>query len=167
MASKVKGRLTFRIAAVLFIVSAVFELITVTSGAPLFGAMRGGLVAIVYHLIYVGLYLYLGIGLWQAKPWGYKLVFLTTFIYTLDKAQYLLYRESMLAGLMGQLGGSKELWEMVDKQMVLQAITIVTLLIVAGWWGFAIYTYYRRDFFLSQQENLNTQTVPEENNDGT
>ena len=90
MESKVRGKLTFRIAAVLFVISAVFELIAVTSGAPLFGAMRGGLVAIIYHLLYAGLFLGLGFGLWQAKPWGVKLVFLTTLLYTLDKAQYLL-----------------------------------------------------------------------------
>ena len=167
MTSKIKGRLTFRIAAVLFIISAIFELIAVTSGAPLFGAIRGGLVAIIYHLLYTALFFGLGIGLWQAKPWGLKLVFIATLLYTIDKAQYILYRESMLAGLMAQLGGSQELWQMVDKDMLLQGITILTLFFIAGWWGFAIYTYYRKDYFFSRQEELNDLTKAEENNDGT
>jgi hypothetical protein len=147
MASEVKGQLTFRIAAVLFFISTVFELLAVTSGVPLFGATRSGLAGIIYHLAYVVLYAGLGLGLWFAKPWGYALVFVGTAFYTLDKAQYIVYRKSILRELMRRLGGYREVLQMVDQQMILNALTVMAAVFAACWWGFAIYTYYRRDYF--------------------
>jgi len=147
MASEVKGRLTFRIAAVLFFISTLFELLAITSGVPLFGATRSGLAGIIYHLAYVALYAGLGFGLWFAKPWGYTLVFVGTAFYTLDKAQYIVYRKSILWELMRRLGGYREVLQMVDQQMILNALTVMAVVFAACWWGFAIYTYYRRDYF--------------------
>lgn len=147
MASKVQGQLTFRIAAVLFFISTLFELLAITSGVPLFGATRSGLAGIIYHLAYVFLYAGLGFGLWFAKPWGYALVFVGTAFYTLDKAQYIVYRESILRELMRRLGGYREVLQMVDQQMILNALTVMAAVLAACWWGFAIYAYFRRDYF--------------------
>ena len=152
MASEVKGQLTFRIAAVLFLISTFFELLAITSGVPLFGATRGGLAGIIYHLIYVVLYAGIGIGLWLAKPWGYALVFVGTAIYTLDKAQYIVYRKTVLWELMRRLGEFREVLQMVDQQLILNVLTVMAAVFAACWWGFAIYTYYRRDYFRVQEE---------------
>jgi hypothetical protein len=152
MASKVKGQLTFRIAAVLFFISALFELLAITNGVPLFGATRSGLAGIIYHLAYVVLYAGLGFGLWCAKPWGYALVFVGTAFYTLDKAQYIVYRESVLRELMRRLGAYQDVLQMVDQQLILNALTGIAAVFAACWWGFAIYTYYRRDYFHGQEE---------------
>lgn len=46
-----KGRFTIRTAGVLFVASTIFELISVTTVVPLFGAVRGGAVAVLYHLL--------------------------------------------------------------------------------------------------------------------
>ena len=64
--TKVKGRTTFRIASVLFLLSAVFELFGVSSAALLLGAFRSGVAAALYHLFYALMYFALGIGLWRA-----------------------------------------------------------------------------------------------------
>ena len=154
MAKRVRGEITFRIAAVLFIISACFELIGVTASAPLFGEMQGGTAAVVYHLIYAGLYMAIGIGIWKATPWGYKLIFITSGIYTLDKTQYLLNRDTMMTSVMRQLAGAREILRMVDKNMLMDAITITTVLFVLGWWGFALYTYLRRDYFRLKEKPL-------------
>lgn len=147
-----KGQLTFRIAAVLFFISALFELLAITSAVPLFGATRSGLAGIIYHLAYVALFAGLGIGLWFTKPWGYALVFIGTAFYTLDKAHYIVYRKSILRELMRRLGEYREFLQMVDQQMILNALTVMAVAFAACWWGFAIYTYYRRDYFRSQAE---------------
>ncbi len=96
----------------------------------------------------------LGIGIWKATPWGYKLIFITASIYTLDIAQYLLHRDTMLAGVMRQLAGAREILRMVDKDMLMNALTITTALFAAGWWGFALYAYLRRGYFRSKEKPL-------------
>jgi len=34
-----------------------------------------------------------------------------------------------------------------DRQMLLQILMLVAVLFAACWWGFAVYTYFRRDYF--------------------
>jgi hypothetical protein len=147
--SKVKGRTTFRIAAVFFLLSAVLELVGIFSAVPLLGAFRGGWVAAAYHLFFAALYLALGIGLWKALGWGYRLVFTTTLVYTVDKLQYVIYRQAILVEMMRKAGPYRQLLEAIDRQMFLQVVMLVAALFAAGWWGFAAYTYFRRDYFRS------------------
>ena len=104
MTTKVKGRTTFRIAAILFLLSAVFELVGISSTVLLLGTYRGGFAAAAVHLLYAALYLALGLGLWKARRWGYRLVFAATIIYTLDKMQYVFYRETILGEIRRQVG---------------------------------------------------------------
>jgi hypothetical protein len=147
MSSGPKGRITFRIAAVFFLLSALLEIFSITSEVPLFGALRGGVSAAIYHLIYFLLFMALGIGLWRAKPWGYRLVFAGTLLYTLDKVLYLLYRDSMKAWLRIQLSGYEEMLQFIDIGLILQMVILLMLLFVACWWGFTVYTYWRREYF--------------------
>ena len=102
MTAATKGKWTFRTAAVLFVISALTELVPPTAPVPLFGAMQGDPAALFYHVFYAGLYVGLGVGLWQAKPWGYTLVLFTTGVYTLDRLQLLLTRKAVLADLLRQ-----------------------------------------------------------------
>ena len=142
-----KGRSTIRTAGVLFFVSAIFEVLSVTADVPLFGAVRGGAVAVLYHLVYTGLFLALGVGLLAGRRWGYRLVFAGTLYYTLDRSLYLLDRSTMEAHLMQQLEPYREIFELVDKDSILQLTASATLLFVGCWWGFALYIYRRRDYF--------------------
>jgi hypothetical protein len=144
-----KGTFTFRTAAVLFVLSAVFELLSVTSEVPLFGAIRGGLSADVYHIIYVLLFLALGVGLWGGKKWGYALVFITTALYTLDKLQFVLSSRAVEAFITTQMGGyeSELQAQGINAGMILEALILMSLVVVLCWWGFAWYTYIRRDYF--------------------
>ena len=52
MAKKEKGRATIRIAAVLFLASAVFEILNFNSAVALFGAVRFGAAALLYHFVF-------------------------------------------------------------------------------------------------------------------
>jgi hypothetical protein len=144
-----KGRFTFRAAAVLFVVSAAFELFSITSEVPLFGVIIGGTGVGIYHLVYAALFLALGVGLWSATQWGYFLVFVTVSIYTIDKLQFILSRQAMESFISKQIGiyESELLSQGIDKAMISQAVVLMTVLVILCWWGFALYAYIRRDYF--------------------
>jgi hypothetical protein len=142
-----KGHFTFRTAGVLLIVSAAWELLSITSEVPLFGETRGGAGAGVYHVVYAALFLALGMGLWSAKKWGYMLVFVTTAVYTLDKLQFLLSRQAMESYAVQMQAALEPQMPGIDRVFVLQILMLVLVLFMLCWWGFALYTWWRRDYF--------------------
>ncbi len=161
-----KGQFTFRTAAVFFILSAIAEIIAILfldSRVTLFGAVRGGLVAVVYDLIYAALFVALGVGLWRANSWGYPLIFATTIYYTLDTIQAVLSSEAAELDLKQQLvqlfsehenifqqaGIGKEIFLNVFFDTYHNMMLVLPYLFLACWWGFVLYTYQRRDYFKS------------------
>jgi len=142
-----RGRFTFRTAAVFFALSVLIELAGLAMPAPLFGELRAGLAAQIYHLLYVLLFLVLAAGLWTAKRWGYYAVFIGGALYTLDKLQFLLSGEATQDFVLAQFRGQEPLLQAVGSDMVMLSLTLVTLAFVLGWWGFAAYTYLRRSYF--------------------
>ena len=101
--------------------------------------------------MYAALFVALGAGLWGARPWGYTLVFVVTALYTLDKLQLLLSDTAMNA-VVAQMYAEIEvsmpgIEKAIEAAPVLQAIKLLLVLFVAGWWGFALYTRWRRDYF--------------------
>ena len=147
MKPRIKGRFTFRSAGVLFVLSAVLELFSINSRVPLFGDIQGGIVAAAYHLVYAGLYVSLGFGLYTARPWAYPLVFAATGFYTLDRIVYILDRkalETYLAALLNKYGLSVGT---LDTGFILKVVSIAAALTVLCWWGFAGYAYLRRQYF--------------------
>lgn len=142
-----KGRFTFRTAAVLFALSALFEIIGMTQPVPLFGAFRGGTTALVYHLVYALLFLALAIGLWTAKPWGYQALFIGGVLYSLDKLQFLMIGNMAQEFVNMIFHGQEQLLQSVGRDMVMSSLTQVVIAFVLGWWGFAYYAYLRRTYF--------------------
>lgn len=147
-----KGAFTIKSAGVLFIISGAYTLITMTSEVPLFGAVRGGLVALAYNLGFAALFLGIGIGLIVGKPWGYGLVMSGTALYSVDRILLLLdepAREALLVGSsslksLGPLFGVDE----VDLAgMFNRVLALVCLISLGCWWGFAFYIYIRRGYF--------------------
>jgi hypothetical protein len=130
-------------------ISAAWELLSITSEIPLFGGVRGGIAAGIYHLVYAGLFLALGMGLWGARKWGYTLVFVTTAIYTLDKLQMLAGRQALEAFINGQFAGYESQLQSqgIDAALIMQAIVLMAAVVVVCWWGFALYTWWRREYF--------------------
>ncbi len=144
-----KGQFTFRTAAVLLMASAALELLSITSEVPLFGEVRGGVSAGIYHIVYAALYLVLGAGLWGARKWGYTLVFVTTAIYTLDKLQLVLDRQALETFVKTQIAGFESQLQAqgIDETLIMQAIVLMAVVVVLCWWGFALYTRWRRNYF--------------------
>lgn len=145
--SRRKGHFTFRTAAVLFALSALLELTGMDLPAPLFGEFRGGTVALVYHLIYVLLFLALAVGLWTAKPWGHHAIFIGGVLYTLDKLQFLMSENLTQESVNMIFRGQEQLLQAVGADMVLLSLTLVVFSFILGWWGFAYYAYLRRSYF--------------------
>jgi hypothetical protein len=138
--------LTFRLAAVLFFLTALSEIASPGAEVPLFGAFRTGPAAVGYHLVFFLLYAALAVGLWRGRRWGYALVFVGTGLVTADTLQMLAGLDVVVAWLDGVLqrygaGGA------IDRELMATAIQAASLSIVAGWWGFAAYTYLRRGYF--------------------
>lgn len=147
MKPRIKGKFTFQSAGVLFVLSALLELFSIDSRIPLFGNVQGGIIAAVYHLIYVVLFFLLGFGLFKARPWGYRLIFAATALYTLDRMVYVLDQKALktyLAALLGKYGVTVGV---VETEFVLKAVMIAAVITVVSWWGFAGYAYLRRQYF--------------------
>jgi hypothetical protein len=129
---------------------------SLTSEVPLFGAMRGGAVAIGYHLLYISLFLALGVGLWAARPWGYRVMFAGTVFYTLDKLLYLLDQHTLEADVFQRLHGYEVIFDVAGRESIFQMIMLLTVLSVFSWWAFLLYLYLHRAYFEapSSQEDL-------------
>jgi len=144
------ARFTIRIAGAFFIASTVVELFSISSTVQLFGSTMSGIAALVYHLVFMTAFFGMGWGLWSAKPWGFQMMVTGTVLYTLDRLQYLLTGSAVASELdqYGALIGN-------DGLGLVSTITAgVTLMILASWWGFLVYLYFKRDYFSSAQ-NLN------------
>ena len=148
-----KGHFTFRTAAVLLMASAALELLSITSEVPLFGEIRSGASAGIYHVVYAVLFLGMGVGLWSEKKWGYTLVFVTTVLYTLDKLQLVLGRQALETFIKAQMSGFESQLQSqgINETLIMQAIVLMAIVVVFCWWGFALYTWRRRDYFKGEK----------------
>jgi hypothetical protein len=144
---KVKGRTTIRTAAVFFLLSAVLEIMDFNSAVALFGSVRAGAAAVVYHFVLAACYILSGIGMWAAKPWGYSAVMTTTATYTIDKVQLILFRDAFYDHILRQLTVTREMVGMIPKEQLIQYFIIAYIVLLLCWWGFALYIHMRRQYF--------------------
>ena len=141
--AKSRLRSTLKFTGGFFFISALIELTSITSDVWLLGANHSGFVAVVYHLIFIGIYGGMGWGLWSAQPWGFQMMLAGTLAYTVDRALFLMYVKPMTslmkdyADLMG-VGAANPLSSIQ---------TYATLGTLLSWWGFVLYLYFKRDYF--------------------
>ncbi len=147
MKAKRQGHFIFRSSAALFFLSAAFELLSIKDEVLLFAGIRSGAVAVTYHLLYIAPYELLGIGLWARKPWGGRAVIAATAFYTLDQGLLLLSPAALESYMLRGLGDYANTLLVVGPQTLQQVTTVMVLLFVASWWGFAWYTYAQRAYF--------------------
>lgn len=147
--TQARGRTAFRTAAVFFLASALFEILDFGAPVPLLGAVRSGLAAVGYHLVYAAIYTAMGLGLWGGKKWGYAAVLSGTAFYTLDKAQMLIGRRAFADYVLLQFTTpmTREILSLVPIEQVLQLMSAVYGVIVLCGWGFALYVHLRRGAF--------------------
>ncbi len=86
-------------------------------------------------------------GLWSARRWGYRLLFVSTCFYTVDNLRYVLDRTGMKAQIDRQLAAFSAVREVVDAELLMQVATLSATLGVTCWWGFTLYARTRRSYF--------------------
>jgi hypothetical protein len=147
MAQQIKGRATIRTVAVFLLASAVFEIMDYSTAIALFGGVRAGAAAFVYHFLFAALYFLSAVGLWTAKPWGYWAFMTATVIYTIDKVQLILFPQAFYDHIMRQLSVTRGIVGMIPRDQLLQYFMIVYGVLVVCWWGLALYLHMRRPYF--------------------
>lgn len=141
-----KGSFTIKSAGVLFLVSGAFALLTVNSQVPLFGEMRGGVVAFGYNLFFAALFSILGAGLLVGRPWGYQALMGGTAVYTIDRLVFVLDASTREAYWEAS-GITDQVASLIDTSMFDQLLVVTVFTMIACWWGFALYIHLRRDYF--------------------
>lgn len=130
----------------LLLLSGVWMAITITSPVPLFGAMRGGVVAVLYNGVFAASLFAMGLALATYKPWALNATWAASACYSVDKLLFLLdsgARKASLAesrALLNAFGASLE--TLLD-----QAMVGVSLLFLLGWWGLVWVVWRRRGDF--------------------
>ncbi len=137
-------RFTMRFAGFFFFLSALAELSDITVAVQLFGEEYTGIIAFIYHIIYIGLYGAMGLGLWSAKPWGFQVLFAGTLTYTVDRLLFIMYGQAT-SGLISQYG---ELMGVGGEDIVSQAMHLGIVATLVAWWSFVLYVYIKRDYFV-------------------
>ena len=136
-------RFTMRFAGFFFIISALIEVVSISSPVSLFGGDRSGIIAVIYHLLYIGIYGGMGAGLWTAKPWGFQMIFSGTLIYSVDRLLKAMYGEatsSIISNYVDLMGSGGQ-----DLADIAAVLTVAVPLLL--WWGFVAYVYFKRDYF--------------------
>jgi hypothetical protein len=149
----VKGHFTLRAAGALLILSAVFEIFSMTTEVPLFGDLRGGVLAVAYHLLFVAVFAWMGIGLWRAESWGYRAVLVGTGIYAVDHLLFLMDDAARAAVMAAQTRGYGQLLDVVDLESIDRLVSSVALIVLGCWLGFAFYVHLRRDYFQQHKDS--------------
>ncbi len=142
-----KGYMTMQVAGWFFILSLLMEALGITSDVPLFGKLRGGAPAFLYHAAFVGIYGALGYALIKRAPWGYRATLLATLVVTIDRGRYMLDPGARDAELFKATGGSPEVMDMIGSDLLESISSLTAVAVLASWWGFAAYVHFRRAYF--------------------
>jgi len=131
----------------LLIASGAFGMLSLTSGVPLFGAVRHGLVAVTYNALTSAAFLTLGGALVWRRPWALGALAGASGVYTLDKLLFLLDPGARAAAL-GE--GGLRASGLLDGELLgrLDQLSVgVALSLLVGWWLFVAWLYRHREYF--------------------
>jgi len=149
-----KGATTLRLAGAFFLITSAYEVYSMTGAVPLAGAVRTGLIAVTYHLIFAAAYVAMGLGLLMLRPWGMPVLLAGTGVYTIDRLALLLDRAGLLASidksnseLQGLILGTDGLGGLIDSDTIVHATRLETAVLLACWWGLAFYAVRKRRLF--------------------
>ena len=149
-----KGATTLRLAGAFFLITSAYEVYSMTGAVPLAGAVRTGLIAVTYHLIFAAAYVAMGLGLLMLRPWGMPVLLAGTGVYTIDRLALLLDRAGILASidksnseLQGLILGTDGMGGLIDSDTIVHATRLETAVLLACWWGLAFYAVRKRRLF--------------------
>ena len=149
-----RGAGTLRSGGAFFVLSGLFEIYSLAEPVPLFGDMRGGLIAAISHLAYTGLYFVTGVGMIKLSFWGYRALMATTAIYSLNQLAFLVDSGAQQAAVQADLGSVSGLLGSDAAKMLSDSVQSTVLVLLLSWWAFALYAYFHRSAF----QNASTKT---------
>jgi hypothetical protein len=130
----------------LLLLSGLWMLFNCTSPVPLFGAMRSGIIAVLYNGVFGAAFVAMGYALAYRKSWALAATCVASAVYTIDKLLFIFDAPARRASL----DGASRLLTAVgpDLQPMLDQISVLmSWSFLAGWWGLAIYIYLKRGYF--------------------
>ena len=152
-----KKNISFKIAGIFFAVSFAFELANITHETVIFGMTLSGGTAGLGHLFYALLYGFIGFGLWFGTCWGAFAVYIGTAVYSMDKLTYILNRNGIEQTMVNDLSYYNMALQPGEIETLVSLTILTVLIMVVSWWGFAIYTYVQRSYFLSEDDMADTK----------
>lgn len=130
----------------LLAISGAWMIVTCTSPVVLLGAVRGGIVAVLYNGAMGAAFVAMGYALANYKTWALSATAITTALYTLDKVLFIFDKKGRLASL----GADAELLDILGDgmgAMIDQVLVLMSVAFLAGWWGLVLYIYLKRGVF--------------------
>ncbi len=149
MEEPLKGKFTIRMAGFFFFISALFQLFSLKSGVPFLGSMLAGMQAVLFHLIYVVLFIWMGFVLWTGSRNGVKVIFGGTALFTLEKILLLTSSETLQLHIDQLVAFRPDLVLLMGPDAMQEPLVFMTWILLASWWGFAFYIYKKRAYFHS------------------
>ncbi|NOZ08041.1 MAG: hypothetical protein GXO91_04075 [FCB group bacterium] len=149
MSDSRKGKFTIRTAGFSFFLSALFQMMSLKTGVPFLGNMLSGTSAVLYHLIYVSIFLGMGFVLWTGSRNGLAVIFGGTALFTMEKLLLLASRTTLQLYTDQITAFSPDILLLMDLDALRGYVVFITWVLLASWWGFTFYIYLRRDYFRS------------------
>ncbi|HTU58269.1 MAG TPA: hypothetical protein VMF89_07540 [Polyangiales bacterium] len=148
--ARAQGNTTIVTSGWLLLLSGLWSLLHLSVPVALFGAVRGGAISTLYNAVFAALFLAMGYALVARKPWALPATWVTSLFYTLDRLEIIFdpaARQAAIGEAGTMLGELGELAEMLQ-----QGLVLVAFLLLAGWWSFVAYLYFKRDYFAEARE---------------
>ena len=143
---KPEGDFTIVSTGWLLLLSGAWMLVTCTSAVPLFGEVRGGVVAVLYNVPLGAAFCAMGYALARRSRWALKATAVATALYTLDKLLFLVDTKARLASFSeaSQLAGvlGDEMAALINQVSVLMSVAFLL-----GWWGLVVWLWFKRAYF--------------------
>ena len=136
--------------------SLAFEIVNIGHETVILGITLSGTAAVLGHLAYALLYGWIAFGLWFGTLWGAFAVYIGTAIYSMDKLTYILNRQSIETTMVNDLAYYRLALQPSEIETLVSLTILTVLIMVVSWWGFAIYTYVQRAYFLSEDDMADT-----------
>lgn len=136
---------TIASSGVLLLVSGVWSLVSLTTPVPVFGGLTGA-AALLYNAVMAATLVAMGFALVRRTPWAISAVWVASFVYTVDKVAFLLDESAQHASLAELEAAAGPLSALVQ-----ETARLVSFLCLLGWWGFVLFLYLKRDYFLAQR----------------
>ena len=143
---------TLRFSGLLFLLSAIPEILSWNSPILHFGREYTGSLAISYHILYILMFLAMGIGLRKQNIWAPNVVYLSTAFYSVDRIVFLITGTTKLEIQKATAGWNDILMlygaDTFSMEHIEQSMNLVYVSMILCWIAFAVFVFWKRKIFV-------------------